>query len=228
MKDYAILAVVYHETEEHYKMALKSWAAFPQDVEIVAVNNKNYQAALYPATLNWIENDENCLAKAWNIGLKKIFETYEFALVSGLDSLAPDSDAIEFLIDTLKYNPDYGIVSASPSPLHINDFIKDIKHGDGSFSFFVISKEAFENVGGFDERFKPAYFEDNDYLERLWKAGYKPKQSPISYYHVTQGTVKYGKDITKKYPEFMQRNLELFKSIYGKVPEHLPEDIKFI
>lgn len=36
-----------------------------------------------------------------------------------------------------------------------------------NFSAFMISKEAWEQVGEFDELFAPAYFEDNDYHRRM-------------------------------------------------------------
>lgn len=35
------------------------------------------------------------------------------------------------------------------------------------FSSFLFPKQTFESIGDFDEKFYPAYFEDNDYIRRL-------------------------------------------------------------
>lgn len=221
-----ILTVIYHETVEHFNMAIKAWNSFPEDSNIIAVINKKLDGVEYPDNITYIENDENCLAKAWNKGLKEIFKTSEYAIVSGLDSISPTKDKLEKLVGILKANPSLGIVAAMPL---VRERIYDlVLHGDGSFSFFVISKDTFEKVGDFNEDFKPAYFEDDDYLERLWMQKFHPvRVRSVSYYHVEQGTLKYGKETKKQYPVFMQKNLELYKSIYGKAPPHLPVNIKF-
>lgn len=227
-----ILTVIYHENENHYNMALRSWGSMPKECEIVAVVNRKIDKE-YPKHVTYIENDENCLSKAWNIGLREIFKTEDIAFVSGLDSECPDLEELQIMVDRLKSNPKMGLISATHIGIGSKPIISPVdvpvRHGDGSFSFFAITKECFERVGNFDERFKPAYFEDNDYLERLWTKGYKPlRLESVQYFHLVQGTLKYGKESQENYPKYMQKNLELFKSIHGKIPDHLPEDIKFI
>lgn len=52
------------------------------------------------------------------------------------------------------------------------------------FSAFMINKECYEKVGLFDEGFKPAYFEDNDYHYRINLAGLKAiVYPPAIFYH---------------------------------------------
>ena len=209
-------------------MALKAWASFPEDSEIVAVVNRKLEGVEYPDHIHYIENDENCLAKAWNIGLRHLFDNgHKEVFVSGLDSLCPDSSELDRVLghDGLGV----GIIGfrAEGMPIIGGDY-QPIQHGDGSFSFFLISKDCFNFVGRFDQRYKPAYFEDNDYLERLWDSGYKPlRNNGGSYFHIFQGTMKHGTDSKRNYPDYMQKNLELFVEDYGKVPDHLPSDIKF-
>lgn len=219
-----IVSVIYHETEMHYKLALKAWSNMPVIADKISVINKKFNAP-YPEDMILIENSENCLAKAWNIGLKKAFESEDYAFVSGLDLICPQEDQLDDMINILKKNPNFGMVAATPLNAGFGE--QPMQHGDGSFSFYCISKKCFEDVGDFDEQYKPAYFEDNDYLERLWLKGYQPKRLPIYYYHIGQGTVKHGSEIQKQYPGFMQKNLEIFKNTYGKVPDHLPKDVKF-
>ena len=45
-----------------------------------------------------------------------------------------------------------------------------------SGAFLLTSRAAFERLGGFDERYRPAYYEDADYCARLWAGG-----SPVVY-----------------------------------------------
>lgn len=224
--NYAILTVIYNETATHYSVTSNalSYMLLP-GIETYAVVNKRYEKGKYPEKITYIENDENCLAKAWNLGLREIFKNHDFAVVTGNDSILPTKTQLDSMIECLGKNPLYGIVSAIPKGMVGGD--KPIKHGDGSFSLFAISKKTFEDVGGFDEDFKPAYFEDNDYLERLWQKGYTPRQLDIVYYHIFQATMKYGDEIKRSYGEYMNKNLELFRKKYGKTPDHLPSDIHF-
>jgi GT2 family glycosyltransferase len=171
-------------------------------------------------------NSENCLASAWNKGLKQLFKKYNKVLVIGTDQEVLKED-IENLLEYSNKYPDAGLWSAKPIETRPKTHNK-VEHGDGSFSYFIISKEAYEDTGEFDENFKPAYFEDNDYLERLWLRGYIPVQTQhIKFLHLTQGSVKYSQEDAKAYPKYMQDNLNYFKAKWNKVPDHLPEDIKF-
>lgn len=223
-----VLTVIYHETEDHYRMAINAWKAFPIQCEITAVINKKFEGVEYPDNIHYIENDENCLSKAWNIGLKHIFQKHDIAFVSGLDSQSPTYLELMQMVESLEGKPKPGLVSATADGVKEYPVGVPVQHGDGSFSFFAIAKEAFEKVGNFDENFKPAYFEDNDYLERLWQSEYLPLRLPIRYFHVFQGTMKFGKESRTNYPVYMQKNLDYFKSKWHKVPNHLPDDIKFI
>ena len=53
-----------------------------------------------------------------------------------------------------------------------------------NFSAFMINKECWNKIGPFDENFKPAYFEDNDYHHRIELAGMKAICLPTAmFYH---------------------------------------------
>lgn len=227
----AVLTVIYHESDEHYNMAKQAWKSFPEDSEIMAVVNRKMDKE-YPSNIKYLYNTENCLSKAWNMGLRDLFKRHDYVVVSGLDSIAPVESEINQMITYLQTNPKIGLVSATPrgsyERIHSLARTFDVEHGDGSFSFFILSKEAFETVGKFDENFKPAYFEDDDYLVRLRNAGYTPKRlQHVQYFHVRQGTVKHGNDIQKAYTDFMARNLEYYRKKWGHTPPHLPPNIEF-
>ena len=64
----------------------------------------------------------------------------------------------------------------------IEDFIQqnpaDFYTGHGFYSF-VIPVHTFNTIGGFDEKFYPAYYEDTDYQYRLQVAGAKTIETDI-------------------------------------------------
>lgn len=64
-------------------------------------------------------------------------------------------------------------------------------HGAGSaFTLFLARKRMFEEVvGWFDERFYPAYFEDNDFAYRMGLVGIEKYHVETEYFHHTSGTI---------------------------------------
>jgi GT2 family glycosyltransferase len=82
---------------------------------------------------------------------------------------------------------------------------------------FLITRQLYEDVGGWDENFFPAYFEDNDYHARIVQAGYHKAaigccMSPV--HHKTSATIK-------KYPELNSsfgKNSRYFREKWGGGP----------
>lgn len=65
----------------------------------------------------------------------------------------------------------------------IEAFIKenpaDIYHSQNHFCAFIIDRWTFAELGPFDDRFWPAYYEDNDYVYRAKLAGKKVMPTPF-------------------------------------------------
>ncbi len=62
---------------------------------------------------------------------------------------------------------------------------------------WILSKKTYEKIGGFDERFFPAYYEDDDYCMRIKNAGYKIYcADDVFIHHFENGSV--GKNENKK------------------------------
>lgn len=222
-KNLAILIVIYVDNKKQVNYTKDSLKALPKDIYKYAIINKLVDNSILDYVDNYELNDKNILSKAWNMGLKYLFKNYTHVLVVGHDSLI-NQDNVKKIKDFINQNKDAGFWSLNP----INMYNNKVKHGDGSFSAFVIEKQTYKNTGDFDINFKPAYFEDNDYLERLWQQGYIPlKQVDNQYLHLGQGVVKTSEIINKQYSKFMQKNLEYFRKKHGKTPNHLPSDIKF-
>lgn len=60
------------------------------------------------------------------------------------------------------------------------------------WSGFVLGEKVVDEVGLFDERFYPIYFEDNDYEDRIRNAGFTPKQLSASLAHDNSSTLNSG------------------------------------
>jgi GT2 family glycosyltransferase len=65
----------------------------------------------------------------------------------------------------------------------IENYIKENEAGlyvsGGTWCCFIVSYDTFTKVGGFDEAFFPAYFEDNDYCYRCRLLGIERSTSPF-------------------------------------------------
>jgi GT2 family glycosyltransferase len=112
--------------------------------------------------------------------------------------------ALERLVATLRSSPDIGVVggkqvfpdgrlqeagsivwsdgsceaygrNADPDAGEFN-FQRDVDYCSGAF--LLTRRELFRQLGGFDERYQPAYYEDVDYCVRLWESGYRVVYQP--------------------------------------------------
>jgi GT2 family glycosyltransferase/glycosyltransferase involved in cell wall biosynthesis len=55
-------------------------------------------------------------------------------------------------------------------------FVRDVDYC--SAAFLLTPRQLFLELGGFDERYQPAYYEDADYCVRVWKAGKRVVYTP--------------------------------------------------
>ncbi len=92
------------------------------------------------------------------------------------------------------------------------------------FSCFLLTDEAYKDVGIFDEDYMPAFFEDNDYHIRMIQAGWRAISfTGAPYYHygsVTQNSIPGGICAGDQF----RRNRVYFKSKFGFIPGDLKYD----
>lgn len=114
------------------------------------------------AELNGIETDMITLlrlkknigvAASWNMLCHLIFKQHGYALI---------------LNDDIILKSNYDQVRAIPyEPVSGQEIKEFIYRSAEQWSAFLISKQLYQTIGEFDEKFYPAYFEDNDYEYRI-------------------------------------------------------------
>lgn len=87
------------------------------------------------------------------------------------------------------------------------------------FSAFLIRRNVWQLVGEFDETFRPAWMEDNDYHVRLAMAGVDAHTTGAPFWHLASGTLKSIGDAQRlPYHEAYRRNAEHFMTKWGFLP----------
>lgn len=128
------------------------------------------------------------VARAWNMGLDWVFdaENADYVLVVNND--------VELLPETYRTLIETGeefvtCVSVNERSQFIYNEIRERRpHPD--FSCFLIRNEVYKKVGRFDEEFKIAYCEDNDYHCRMHQAGIQSYCIGLPFLHHGASTIK--------------------------------------
>lgn len=141
--------------------ALRDYEASCPGARIFVIDNGNQGIDSSEDWVSISRPEKNIgVAASWNRLCNSIFNNYEYALIANDDIvLGRKQDDIQAHISA---NPDTGF------------FL-----GEKMFSVFVISRKTYTLVGQFDEKFYPAYFEDNDYSVRMKRAGVKSQVHPL-------------------------------------------------
>lgn len=124
----------------------------------------------YPVVMLYTPGLERTVAGCWNAGCEAAFQAgADFALIHANDvRLKPDS--IDKMLEFGGNNHDVDLWSGFSTHGFVPPFPTGV--GDSAdFSFFMIRPSTFAKYGTFDARFKPAYFEDNDYYGRVILGG---------------------------------------------------------
>jgi GT2 family glycosyltransferase len=108
----------------------------------------------------------------------------------------------------------------------LEDYIDDVQAGlfigYKNWSMFVISYDTFNAIGEFDENFKGAYFEDNDYLWRCKQAGIIIEQTEL------MNPEQYQQSMSIKTDPSLNEHFENNKAYYIKKWGGVPTEEKYI
>ena len=93
------------------------------------------------------------------------------------------------------------------------NYVKEVDYISGAS--ILIRKQLFENLGGFDEKYKPAYYEDSDLAFSVRKLGlkvvYQPKSVVVHFESISNGT-----DLTKGLKRYLIENRAKFLEKWEK------------
>ncbi|MEE4278088.1 MAG: glycosyltransferase [Halieaceae bacterium] len=87
-------------------------------------------------------------------------------------------------------------------------FQRDVDYCSGAFLLTPLA--LFRSLGGFDERFAPAYYEETDYCARLWQAGYRVVYEPGT--QITHFEFASSSTGSTAAMQQMERNQEIFRA----------------
>lgn len=165
MKKYAIGIPTINRLDLLYPAMLYYETDFPKTEKFIVDNgNQDLGWNLYKVNATIIENEKNVgVAASWNQLCKAIFKEHEYALILNDDIyLGRQEWQLNSFFTWLELNPN-----------------ADFFLGPRDWCAFLVSKKCYEDVGEFDERFFPAYYEDNDYAMRMKLMGKKMEIVPF-------------------------------------------------
>jgi GT2 family glycosyltransferase len=107
----------------------------------------------------------------------------------------------------------YGRGDSPVAPMYM--FRRDVDYCSGAF--LLTRRTAWEELRGFDESFKPAYYEETDYCTRLWEKGlrvvYDPNSLVMHYEFASSGSQKDATDLQRDHQRiFAAHHKELLAS----------------
>jgi GT2 family glycosyltransferase len=161
------------------------------------------------------------VAQAWNEGLKMAMmdPEFEYAIILNNDVVL-EPNYVDRIVKFHLDHPDYYAITG----LDTHNFQKQEGHvEDGKISFgaTLMTKACLQKVGYFDEQFVQAYFEDNDYHERLRQAGNKCcLVCDICFYHHGSRWLNEGASPSErtKHDDNFRNNREYFLRKWGHLP----------
>lgn len=142
------------------------------------------------------------VAASWNWFMNNVPMEHGFMIIS--------NDDVEFQKDTVRLF--YEEMQKPDVEMALGE--------NGSWSMYTLSKKLFDDVGGFDENFYPAYFEDNDfhYRMRLMNRNFVHAKH-ISYGHQTSSTLAaFDDQRTEKHHQDFRKNRAYYNNKWGGLP----------
>ncbi|SFJ57181.1 glycosyltransferase [Amycolatopsis sacchari] len=101
------------------------------------------------------------------------------------------------------------------------DTVRDVDYCSGAA--LLIRRELFDRLGGFDQRYAPAYYEDTDLAFAVRAAGYRTVVQPASVVVHHEG-VSNGTDLSSGVKRHQELNRQVFVDKWsGQLAKHLPE-----
>ncbi len=199
LNNFKHLRVIKNESNLGFLRNCKNAAAQARGKYLIFLNNDTY------VLKNWLSellDIFNRLANVGIVGSKLVYQDGKLQEAGGI--LWQDGSGWNY------GNGDF------PSKSEYN-YIKEADYVSGAS--LMISKKIWDEIGGFDERYVPAYYEDTDLCFQVRKSGYKVMYQPFSTVVHFEG-ISHGKNINKGVKQYQIVNQQKFIEKWNDVLLH--------
>lgn len=157
----------------------------------------------YPPTVVHLQIRNIGVGPSWN---KFLDIGAEYTIIAN-DDIEVHEHTLESLVTAARNTPDQIFFAGSG-------------RSGNAFSLFLLTQPGFKQIGRFDERFYPAYFEDNDYAYRMKLAGYDIiTVDNATYDHVGSSTIaRYNAEEITAHHKAFQKNRMYYQYKWGGLP----------
>ena len=165
-------------------------------------------------------NNDTVVYANWLDALIKVFNDYSDAGLVGSKLVYPDHQLQEaggiVFSDASGWN--YGRLGNPDEPCY--NHVREVDYCSGAS--ILIAKDLFEKLGRFDERYKPAYYEDTDLAFAVRRIGKKVYYQPASVITHFEG-ISSGTDLTQGMKKYQVVNQTKFKDKWKKELANQPK-----
>lgn len=165
------------------------------------------------------------VSECWNEGVTTAFSEGCRLLIIMANDVIPEPECLQNLVEFMATNKDVDI--ASGAAVNLNDVpVGDDRVSDGcDFSCFILKRKTIEKFGYFDPNYRVAYFEDNDYMARIWRAGGIGKVvHQARFHHVKSQTIARDPDQAAHVRAWFEKNRSYFVRKWGREPVGTPAE----
>ncbi len=199
------------------------------DENLGFIKSCNYGAELARGKYLIFLNNDTYVTNEWMDSLISIFEKDTAVGLVGAKLLYPDGKLQEagsiIWRDGTGWN--YGKYDDPNLPQY--SYLREVDYCSGAC--ICVSKELFDKVGGFDEVYSPAYYEDTDLAFKIREAGYKVVFNPFSVVFHIEGATS-GRDTSSGVKRYQEINKNKFLAKWEPVlkKKHFPynRDLLFL
>ena len=166
------------------------------------------------------------VAAAWNLGFRNAIDAGCGMLMILANDVLLEPDTIDRLMEFGKADPTVDLWSGIDTRDKPGIDVDAVTNG-ADFSCVMLRQSALEKHGWFDERFRPAYFEDNDYYARVILGGGKIRQvHAAKFFHKGSMTIRLDADAKHHCDYWFEINRRRYHAKWGlTATANTPEEV---